>query len=126
MAARFKSTIVPKASSRAAATTRPEAVETPSALIVQIDSAKRLSDLPASLCNSKQLKQFRATCYHGWMTSSDLFDGFSLESAHFLNIICDAFRKAFPDVPYVPRQKDVFHRSVSMEISLHLPSTNPR
>lgn len=111
--ARFKSTIIPKASSRAAATTRPETVEPPSALVAQIDSAKRLSDLPSFLCNSRQLKQFRATCYHGWMTSSDLFDAFSLESDHFLNIIRDAFCKVFPTVSYVPRQKDVFHRTVS-------------
>jgi hypothetical protein len=64
-------------------------------------------------------------CYHGWMTSSDLFDGFSLESAHFLNIIRDAFCKAFPDVPYVPRQKDIFHRTVSVAITLFLLFTNP-
>ena len=35
-------------------------------------------------------------------------DTFSLESDHFLNIICDAFCKVFPTVSYVPRQKDVF------------------
>ena len=46
------------------------------------------------------------------MASSDLFDGFSLESGHFLNIIRDAFRKTFPDIEYVPHPKDVFHRTV--------------
>lgn len=93
---------------------QPETSGPPSALVVQINSAKKFSELPASLGNAAMKKQLRATCYHGWMASSDLFDGFSLESGHFLDIIRDAFQKTFPDVEYMPRAKDVFHRTVSI------------
>ena len=97
----------------------PEDVQPPSApsLVIQIDSAKKLSDLPASLSNSRLIKQFRTMCYHGWMSSSDLFDGFSLEAEHFLNVIRDAFCKTFPNAQYVPRVKDIFHRTVSVSIT---------
>ncbi|KAI9452026.1 hypothetical protein F5148DRAFT_1289806 [Russula earlei] len=117
-AGRFKGTIIPKASSR---TNIPRAETTvpPSALIIQIESAKKFSDLPSYLGNSKMIKQFRATCYHGWMASGDLFDGFSLESEHFLTIIRNSFSKTFPDTQYVPRLKDVFHRTVYDNIQTH-------
>ncbi|KAI0289301.1 hypothetical protein BC826DRAFT_971075 [Russula brevipes] len=85
-AGRPKASIVPKASSRA---NTPKPDTSPSVLIVQIGAAKRISDLPPYLSNSLSIKQFRATCYHGWMTSDDPFDGFSLEAEHFLNIVYD-------------------------------------
>ena len=115
-AIRSKAAIIPKASSRAG--TKPEPVEPPSALISEISSAKKFSDLPPYLGNSKLIKQFRATCFHGWMASGDPFDGFALESEYFLEVICDAFKETFPDVQYVPRHKDVFHQTVSVIITL--------
>ena len=90
----------------------------PSALIIQIKSAQKLSDLPSYLSNLQLIKQFQATCYHGWMTSTDLFDGFALESEYFLNIICDSFKKTFPDAKYMPHHKDIFHQTVSVVIAL--------
>jgi hypothetical protein len=64
------------------------------------------------------LKQFRSTCYHGWMASDDLFDGFTIESDILLGIVRTAFGKVFPDSAYIPSVKDVFHQTVSPGISL--------
>ena len=90
----------------------------PLALVIQINSAKKLADLPSYLSNSKSIKKVRATCYHGWMSSKDLFNGFALESEYFLNIVCNSFSKTFSDVQYMPHHKDVFHQTVSVLIAL--------
>ena len=120
-AGHFKATIIPKASSHANIP-KPEIAGPLSALIIQIESAKKISDLPLSLSNSKSIKQFQVTCYHVWMTSSDLFNGFSLESLHFLNIVCNSFSKTFPDAQYTLHLKDIFHRTVCDNYSLrYLP-----
>ena len=82
-------------------------------LVAKIESAERLTDLPRSFSTSKQIKDFRATCYYAWMVSDDPFDGFSLESDNLLSIIRTAFTETFPDVEYVPKYKDIFHQTVS-------------
>jgi hypothetical protein len=112
---KLKAAIVLKASSRVNAV-KSEAPEPPSALVMQIKAAKRFSDLPAPFRNSKLIKAFRATCYHGWMASDDLFDGFSLESDHLLEIVRKSLNITFPDLKYVVVHKDIFHQTVHVLI----------
>jgi hypothetical protein len=111
--AKLKATIMPKATSRINAL-KSEQVEAESNLIVLIKSAKRLSDLPLPFNILKFIKQFCSTCYHGWMTSEDPFNGFTLESSHLLEIIRNAFGKTFPNTTYLLALRDIFHRTVSL------------
>jgi len=69
-------------------------------------------DLPHPFNNAKLIKAFRATCYHGWMASGDLFDGFSLESDHLLEIVCKALKVTFPAAKYEVVHRDIFHQTV--------------
>ena len=114
-ASKFKTTVVPKRSTRDTNLVKAEAVanNANSALINQICTATRFRDLSSTITNSKALKQFRSTCFHAWMVSDNLFDDFTIDSDVLLNIVRTAFTKAFPDLAYVPHRKDVFHQTVS-------------
>lgn len=117
-ASKFKTTIVPKRSTHDTDLVKAEAVANSanSALIDQIGSATRFRDLPSTITNSAALKQFRSTCFHGWMASDNLFEDFTKDSDVLLNIVRTAFTKAFPDLAYVPCCKDVFHHTVSPDL----------
>jgi hypothetical protein len=58
--------------------------------------------------------KFRMTCYSGWMTSKDMFDGFTIDSDVLLGIVQAAFAATWPESPYVPCNRDVVHRTVSI------------
>ncbi|KAF8805246.1 hypothetical protein BYT27DRAFT_7258348 [Phlegmacium glaucopus] len=53
------------------------------------------------------------------MTSSDLFNRFSLESEHLLKLVCDSFSKTFLGVQYVPHHKNIFHQTIYDNIQTH-------
>ncbi|KAF8236009.1 hypothetical protein L208DRAFT_1376270 [Tricholoma matsutake] len=108
---KFKVAIVPKVSNCINAV-KSQAVEPPSALIKQIKSAQQFTDLPLLFRSLALVKQFCTTCYHAWMASVDHFDGCSFESDHLLKIVCEAFKKTFPEVQYNPVRKDVFHHTI--------------
>ena len=116
-ASKFKTTVVPKrlGSNHNTDLVKAEAVANSanSALIDQIRAATRFRELPSIITNSTALKQFRSTCFHGWMASDNLFDDFTIDSDVLLNIVRTAFTKAFPDLAYVPQCKDIFHHTVS-------------
>lgn len=109
---KLKAVIVPKAANPVNME-KAEAIQPLSALAAQISCAKKFTDLPPSFRNSKLIEKFRATCYHEWMTSSDPFDSFTLDSSHLLQVVRDAFKETFPDTEYVPVTKDIFHQTVS-------------
>jgi hypothetical protein len=110
---RLKATIIPKATNHANAL-KSKPVEQPSALILQIKSAKKLKDLTASFSNSNTIKHFHSTCYHVWITANDPPNDLVLEVPYLLEIIQTTFKKTFPYESYVLSMKDVFHQTVSM------------
>ena len=73
-------------------------------------------DLPPPFHSPKLIKAFHTTCYHGWMASDDLFDGFSLESDHLLDIVCKSLNITFPGIKYDVVHKDIFHQTVRVLI----------
>ncbi|KIL57450.1 hypothetical protein M378DRAFT_16235 [Amanita muscaria Koide BX008] len=125
---RFKTTIVPKQGNntnlvKAEAVTSNSTMVTTSTHLAQIRAAKRFRDLPSSFTNSTMIKQFRSTCYHGWMASDDLFDGFTIESDILLGIVRTVFSKVFPDSAYIPSVRDVFHQTIYDNIQTNRSNT---
>lgn len=116
---RLKKAIIPKASSAAPASHQPDPPRLSPELCTAIQSAAALRELPLPYRDAKAIKIFRMTCYGGWMASSDIFEGFAVDSDVLLGIVRAAFAVAWPGSPYVPRQQDVFHQTVSMSPRNH-------
>jgi hypothetical protein len=113
---KLKKAIVPKASSAVPQASNKPASSGPSLpahLLSAIGSARSFKELPSPYNNSLMIKQFRMTCYSAWAASSEMFDGFTVDSKVLLGIVQDSFAATWPDSPYVPQQQDIFHQTVS-------------
>jgi hypothetical protein len=118
---KLKKAIIPKASS-ATPTSRQPTPGPPSLLLelrAAIQSAETFRELPLPYRDARAIKKFRMTCYSGWMASSDVFGGFTLDSPVLSGIVQTAFAATWPDSPYVPCQQDTFHQTVSMRLRVH-------
>jgi hypothetical protein len=123
---KLKKAIIPKASS-ATPTSRQPTPGPPSqaaaSLLLElrtaIQSAETFRELPLPYRDAKAIKKFRMTCYSGWMASSDMFGGFTVDSPVLLGIVQTAFASTWPDSPYVPCQQDIFHQIVSTSLRVH-------
>jgi hypothetical protein len=121
---KLKKAIVPKAGSAAPSNqAAPPGPSLPAQLLSAMESAKSFRDLPPPYNNAAMIKQFRMTCYSGWTASSDMFDGFTVDSKILLDIVQVSFAATWPNSPYVPKQQDIFHQTVSKYMQC-IQSTN--
>jgi hypothetical protein len=111
---KLKKAIIPRLGSAAPMSHQPAPPSVSSELQAAIESAEAFRDLPLPYRDAKAIKKFQVTCYSGWMASSDIFDGFTIDSDVLLGIVQDAFSATWPNSPYVPCRQDVFHQIVSM------------
>lgn len=112
---KLKKAIVPKAGSAQGVQPAPQASGPPPQLISAIESARSFKELPPPYNNPAMIKQFRMTCYSAWAASSEMFDGFTVDSNVLLGIVKVSFAATWSNSLYVPQQQDIFHQTVSMQ-----------
>jgi hypothetical protein len=116
---KLKKAIVPKAGSAVSSNlNQPASAPSgpPAQLISAIESARSFKDLPSPYSNPAMIKQFRMTCYSAWTASSEMFDGFTVDSKVLLGIVQASFAATWPNSLYVPQQQDIFHQTVSKDM----------
>ena len=114
---KLKKAIVPKAGSAASVpSNEPASSQPPAQLISAIGSARSFKELPSPYSNSVMIKLFRMTCYSAWTASSEMFDGFTVDSNVLLGIVQVSFAATWPNSLYVPQQQDIFHQTVCKDM----------
>ena len=111
---KLKKAIIPKWGSAAPMSHQPAPPSLSPKLHAAIQSAEAFWELPLPYKDGKAIKKFRLTCYSGWIASSDMFDGFTIDSEILLGIIQAFFTATWPNLLYIPCQQDVFHWTVNM------------
>jgi hypothetical protein len=112
---KLKKAIVPKAGTAHSNQPDPQASGPPAQLISAIQSARSFKELPPLYSNPATIKQFRMTCYSAWTASSEMFDGFTVDSNVLLGIVQVSFAATWRNSLYVPQQQDIFHQTVSKD-----------